>query len=233
MGRVAQLGGGWGGVAGGGLQDTYTYFSYEETIIGTDRADSDPQYNFLNQFITNEEHDNLNFLNADMSPYSEFDLTCKYIGINDYIKPTCNLSILSLNIQSLSAKFAEFSDLINDLTSTNSQPDIICLQEIWQLHDTSLFNLPNYHPIEINLRNTAGGGGVGVYVHESLSFKTLPHCSIFVDRILETLFIEITLADNIKMVVGSVYRPGTKFPGLTFSSQFAQSRNYSPIHYLT
>ena len=157
-----------------------------------------------------------------MSPYSEFDISCKYTGINDYIKNEKKLSILSLNIQSLSSKFSELSELLNELESTKSQPDLICLQEVWQIHNISSFNLPNYHPLEINLRNAARGGGVGIYVHNSLSFKPLPHYSIFVDRILETLFLEISLPDNNKFIIGSIYRPGTKFPGLNFSSQFSQ-----------
>ena len=42
------------------------------------------------------------------------------------------------------------------------------------------------------------------------------------ERIFESLFIEITLSGNKKIIVGSVYRPGTKVPGLTFTEQFSQ-----------
>ena len=157
-----------------------------------------------------------------MSPYSDININCKYSSLNDYRKDIDNISVLSLNIQSLPSKFLEFSDLLNELFISNSYPDIICLQEIWQLHDSSSFNIPNYHPIVTNVRNSAKGGGVGIYVHDSLNFRILPQCCISLDRIFETLFIEITLADKNKIVVGSVYRPGTKLPGLKFSSQFLQ-----------
>ena len=36
------------------------------------------------------------------------------------------------------------------------------------------------------------------------------------------MFIELSLANNKKIVIGSIYCPGTKYPGLTFTEQFAQ-----------
>ena len=132
-----------------------------------------------------------------------------------------NLSLLSLNIQSLPAKFNEFSDLLNDLSLSKINPDLICLQETWQIPDPSLFKIPNYQPIEINSRSLARGGGVGIYIKDGLPFANLSQHSIFVERIFESVFIEIVI-DNKKIVVGSVYRPGTKAPGLTFTQQFAE-----------
>jgi len=67
-----------------------------------------------------------------------------------------------------------------------------------------------------------GGGGVGIYVKNDLVFSVLKQHSVFIERIIETLFIEITTEDNKKLVIGSIYRPGTKCPGLSFSEQFAQ-----------
>ena len=126
-----------------------------------------------------------------------------------------------INIQSLPAKFVEFSDLISQF-SCDSSPDIICLQETWKIVDNSFFPLANYHTLETNLRQESRGGGVGIYVKNHLSFKILKQYSIFVERIFESLFIEINLSGNKKIIVGSVYRPGTKVPGLTFTQQFSQ-----------
>ena len=36
------------------------------------------------------------------------------------------------------------------------------------------------------------------------------------------MFIELSLANNKKIIIGSIYHPGTKYPGLTFTEQFAQ-----------
>ena len=41
------------------------------------------------------------------------------------------------------------------------------------------------------------------------------------ERIFESLFIELTLSGNKKVIIGSVYRPG-RAPGLTFTQQFEQ-----------
>ena len=62
---------------------------------------------------------------------------------------------------------------------------------------------------------------MGIYVKENLSFKILKQYSIFYERIFESLFIEITLENNKKIIIGSVYCP-PKAPGFTFTQQFAQ-----------
>ena len=61
---------------------------------------------------------------------------------------------------------------------------------------------------------------MGIYVKQNLSFKILNQYSIFVERIFESLFIELTLNGK-KIIIGSVYRP-PKTPGLTFTQQFFQ-----------
>ena len=103
-----------------------------------------------------------------------------------------------------------------------TSPDIICLQETWQVADNSFFPLQNYHTLETNLRNNTRGGGVGIYVKNHLTFNVLDQYSIFIERIFESIFIEVSLPNNKKIVIGSVYRPGTKVPGLTFTQQFFQ-----------
>ena len=82
-----------------------------------------------------------------------------------------------------------------------------------------MFPLVNYHNLETNTRSVACGGGVGIYVKQNLSYKILKQYS---EQIFESLFIELSLANNKKIVIGSIYRPGTKYPGLTFTEQFAQ-----------
>ena len=160
--------------------------------------------------------------NPDYSPYSEIDFKCSYVE-TDHFRNTCNeFSVLSLNIQSLPAKYNELNDMLNELSLSNFIPEIICLQEIWQIIDPSLFPLANYQTLEINTRKNARGGGVGIFVKNDIVYKVLSQYSIFQERIFESLFIEITNDSNQKIVVGSVYRPGTKCPGLNFTEQFAQ-----------
>jgi hypothetical protein len=70
-------------------------------------------------------------------------------------------------------------------------------------------------------RNNVQGGGVGIYVKTEFNFIILPQLSVYVDRVFESLFIEITMNSN-KIIIGSVYRPGTKHPGLSSNEQFSQ-----------
>jgi hypothetical protein len=54
-----------------------------------------------------------------------------------------------------------------------------------------------------------------------LKFNLKPQLSIFVDRVFESIFIEIQPATSPNFIVGSVYRPGNN-PLLTATEQFAQ-----------
>lgn len=128
-------------------------------------------------------------------------------------------SLMSLNIQSLPAKYAEFYEFIAEC---NSPPDIICLQEIWNVPDVNLFPLPGYHPLLCKTRVNSTGGGVGIYVKSTIPFRILPELSIFQEKLLESVFIEISINSVQKIIVGSAYRPNSKFSNLSLSDQFLQ-----------
>ena len=49
---------------------------------------------------------------------------------------------------------------------------------------------------------------MGIYVRDGIKFSHLPECSIFVERIFESIYIEVSTEDNKKIIIGSVYRPG-------------------------
>jgi endonuclease/exonuclease/phosphatase (EEP) superfamily protein YafD len=134
----------------------------------------------------------------------------------------CNdkrVSILSLNIQSLSAKFKEFKELIELLESKNCSPDIILLQEIWQISNDKLFCLPNYHPLIYKCRSNAKGGGVGIYIRNIHKFK-VNTCSIFWERIVESIIVDVTLYGK-SFTVGSLYRC-INHPTLSAKDQFSE-----------
>jgi hypothetical protein len=78
----------------------------------------------------------------------------------------------------------EFSELINLLAESDCAPDVICLQELWQFPSYANFTLPGYNSLEYKLRNSSTqGGGVGIYVKQSLKYNVLSAQSIFVNRI--------------------------------------------------
>ena len=196
------------------------YFLTESSdSLGTDELGRDPRFDFLNRILNSDQDDESLFFNTEFSPYNEINIHCSYIDpqhINT-LNNNC-LSVLSLNIQSLPAKYSEFSEFINELSSTGDGPDAICLQEIWQLNDPSLFPLNGFNLIEANSRNSARGGGVGIYIKNSV----LKNLSLSIEQILETIFVEVITPSNQKFIIGSIYRPGTKYPGLTFTEQFRQ-----------
>ena len=140
--------------------------------FGIDSIDSNPNFNFLSKISDNDNDDELLFNNPDFSPYSELEFNCSYIGPDHFtLKDSDNLAVLSLNIQSLPAKFNELSDMLNELSTNNFTPEVICLQEIWKIIDPSLFQLDNYQTIEINTRDNTRGGGVGIYVKKDIIFN--------------------------------------------------------------
>jgi len=193
--------------------------------VGIDDVCADMQYDFLSFFNDINDEDSVPdsfFINNHCSPYSNLNLNCKYIDSTEFSSIKSNkFTTLSLNIQSLSSKFNELSEFINELSNTNSSPDVICLQETWNVLDGSLFPLNDYQQLIFNNRNNSRGGGVGIYVKNHLTVKVLSKYSIFLERSFESLFVEITLASNKKIVIGSVYCP-PKTPGLTFTKQFEQ-----------
>ena len=71
---------------------------------------------------------------------------------------------MSLNIQSLNSKIGEFKEFISNLSSHNCIPEVICLQEIWQIPDENLVQLSDYQPFIFKTRTRKQGGGVGVYI---------------------------------------------------------------------
>ena len=134
-----------------------------------------------------------------------------------------NFLFYSLNIQSLPAKYNEFSEHVNTLCMNNCGPDIICLQETWRIQDSSHFILREYSELHVKSRFNKQGGGVGLFFKKQVKFKILPEKSVFVDQILETLVAEFFLPSGKKAVVASIYRPGSNHPTLSQTEQFSQS----------
>ena len=134
---------------------------------------TNPSFNFSNALYNSDFFRNTNGdENVDDSPYSNIDVHCNYFDENQFVnkyRNITNFSCLSLNIQSLPAKFNEFQEFINNLHVNNCQPDILCIQETWQITDPSLFPLNNYNSLICKLRgNSTQGGGVGLYFKNNL-----------------------------------------------------------------
>ena len=81
---------------------------------------------------------------------------------------------MSLNCQSLNAKFAEVKLLLDTFGKLNKPIHVLCLQETWienlDLIDMAQFNIDNYQLITKN-RYASAHGGLAFYIHKSCNFK--------------------------------------------------------------
>ena len=103
------------------------------------------------------------------------------------------LSILSLNCQSIKAKYEKLK-LFLDNVNTQNPISVICIQESWahEEMDIKYFSLPNYILINANRRLSLHGGLI-IYIHGDFAYTEISD-SIPISKtstLFESLFIEI------------------------------------------
>ena len=69
--------------------------------------------------------------------------------------------------------------------------------------------------------NNVQGGGCGIFIKEGYKINLLSDLSVFIDRVIETQFVEIETRPGNWITVASIYRPNTH-PTLTSSEQLDQ-----------
>jgi len=186
-----------------------------------------PNFDFIKQFLpshSNHNSDAYDFVDTDNvdSPYNNANFNCKYLDEPEFcstFKKEKRLSIMSLNIQSISSKINDLKEFIYTCSINNCSPDIICIQETWNIVNDSNIQLDGYQPFVYTCRKKSQGGGVGMYFKNGLNFKIVKK-SIFIEKVFESIIAEITLSNNKKMFIGSVYRPNSIHPSLTVNEQF-------------
>ena len=87
----------------------------------------------------------------------------------DKINPFC---ILSLNSQSINAKFDQLNIKVQQLKGNGYEFSAICLQETWLSSDsdTSLFKIDGYNLISQG-KMCSSHGGLAIYVSEKFNFS--------------------------------------------------------------
>lgn len=161
------------------------------------------QHNSLNDVLQFSEDDNLNELNTiPCSPYLDTDQLHDFLRSNE-----SNFTTLSLNMQSLNAKYDALSIVINNLHIDNLHFSVIALQETWLdcNQDTNMFNLPNYKLITQG-KSCSHHGGLAIYLHKDFSYSI--HAQVTTSNIWEGLAIEISsklLHRNITLL--NIYKP--------------------------
>ena len=101
--------------------------------MGIDDILSDQRFNFLSMFAEDEVNDAVQdsfFINNHCTAYSNINLSCSYTEVENLKNlDSTKFTVMSLNIQSLPAKFNDFSELLTEFSCFDSCPEIICLQE--------------------------------------------------------------------------------------------------------
>ena len=117
-----------------------------------------------------------------------------------------NFSILSLNAQSINAKFDEFQIAINEINNKH-EVSIICIQESWLSSDsdTSLFDIPNYQLVAKG-KYCSNHGGLLTYVHKDFYWENIAINDE--TTVWENLFIKVRhkTPGSKTQIVGNIYR---------------------------
>ena len=120
-----------------------------------------------------------------------------------------SFKILSLNCQSLQAKFDQIKLYIeNSLSNVHA----ICLQETWLNcdSDTSLLQLNGYNLISKG-KSASAHGGVAIYLKDTFKYSILTINSL--SNIWDGIFIEIIIDESYStqfkktLILGNIYRP--------------------------
>ena len=160
------------------------------------------QNNCLNDLLF-ETSDEGMCLSSD-SPYVTVEQMCNQVSVYNN-----HFSILSLNCQSINAKFDNISILIETLRKESGFFfGVICIQETWlSKHsvDADTFSIPNYKkPLDLPA-SCSKHGGLICYVHESLQAEIVKVSEK--SQLFEGIVIEISGRGINPTLIANFYRP--------------------------
>ena len=157
--------------------------------------DSDPDVQFYNSQCNNSLH--------TCDYYLEDSFNKKIADLNI---PSTSLSMVHINLRRIVKNLNKLDLYLKNL---NHEFPIIALSETWlKNHNCDRYGLDDYNA-EHNCRPNRGGGGVSLYVKDTIEY-TVRDDLCFQNDILETLFIEIDkdqFAKKQNIIIGVIYRP--------------------------
>lgn len=177
-----------------------------------------------------EEQDHFNFSSQHLSAFANADpdinlrdgpeSICNYFSTeslqsllsNNAMNTDDYLSLFHLNIRSLPK---HFDDLTVYLSMLPLQFKIIGLTETWLTSQkVSLYNIQGYNHVH-TCRSDRSGGGVSLFIHDSLTFSIRSDLTNFLEHEAESLFLECTIPfQKGKIIIGCIYRP----PNLNYNT---------------
>ena len=165
----------------------------------TNLAGSENDLNHVLSTFVDSEHEITNFCHSHYVDMSEIQSIFQN-SQNEFL-------ILTLNIQSVNAKFDNLFPVIDNLSSQGLYFGAICLQETWTSSDSdlSLLQLPGYQLIHQGSKCTKHGGLI-IYLNENYNYKIR---NLYTDsNIWEGLFIDINGGNLCRtFTIGNIYRP--------------------------
>ena len=116
-------------------------------------------------------------------------------------------SVLHINIRSMKKNFEKLCEYLSHVKGNFS---IVALTELWCSDDNadknSLWQLPNYTTIHQIRNSSQKGGGIALYVHNSLNYKILKNKNIN-NNDIECLNIEIVSKESKNEIISCIYKP--------------------------
>ena len=157
---------------------------------------------------------NLNNLINHVDTPGEVDVSSisQYVTIQqlpDYISSQAGkISLLTLNCQSINAKFDELYAVLHDLNIRHSLKfSIILIQETWvsgSEPEVSCYQLPGYQSFALGA-SCSSKGGLLCYVLESITAKI--RMTIDNSKLFECMFLELEGLTTTPIIIGNIYRP--------------------------
>ena len=129
--------------------------------------------NNINSFVNGVQLDMMNSLTHLLNTAESEELNAiqhsPYFGDDVHDKYT--FSIVSLNCQSLHAKFDYIKVFVDKFINNNTPIQVLCLQESWFSTDTdlSLYKIPGYHMI-LTGHYASNHGGLVIYLHNKWDY---------------------------------------------------------------
>ena len=160
--------------------------------------DNNSLLNIINEYET--DSDDISIFKP--SPYYSHDHLLDFID-----KENRNFTVLSLNVQSLQAKFNKILAFLESLKEKDFEYNAICLQETWLDNNAnlSLLQIHNYTCISQGKYSSLHGGLI-IYLHKRYNYTVKHVCNV--SDIWEGLFIDIQKSTfNNHIILGNVYKP--------------------------
>ena len=151
-----------------------------------------------------------NFYNNIQAVDTQYYLPSELLSLSEKLHINSeNFSRIHLNIRSAKKNFEKLKDF---LSQTGSFFKVLCLTETWfddRNSENSLYQLPQctaIHQQRSPSCKSSWGGGISMYIHDSLNFKSRRELDINTKNV-ESLSIELISKNSKNTVLSTIYRP--------------------------